>query len=145
MKSPFKIAEVDGNDNRDILYRLQNLCLPDATVWPVDGTFWWLARNEDQTPVGFAGLYVTDHDHGVAELCRGGVLATARGHGLQRSLIRHRERKARELGMTRITSYTVAENPWSMTNLIDCGFRPYAPPKGWALEGCVYWQKSLFP
>jgi hypothetical protein len=70
-------------------------------------------------------------------------LQCARGYGLQRALIRVRERKAKLLDLTRITTYTAADNIHSMNNLIACGYKTYAPPRGWEIEGSVYWQKTL--
>ncbi len=68
-----------------MLVRLQKECLPAADVWPIDGAVWWLARDERNGPVGFAGLYVSNYDDGTGTLCRAGVVEEARGHGLQHS------------------------------------------------------------
>jgi GNAT superfamily N-acetyltransferase len=140
-----RISEVDPDEIlvAATLIRLQQECLPGATIWPLEGTFWWIAKGENGDPVGFAGLYVENHDYGQGMLCRAGVVRAARGLGLQRSLIKVRERKARQLGLTRLTTYTVDDNSYSMNNLIACGYRAYQPPKGWATEGAVYWQKAF--
>ena len=55
-------------------------------------------------------------------LCCGGVVRTARGYGLQRDLIRVGERKAKVLGLARITTYTAADNVHSMNNRNRTGF-----------------------
>ena len=143
MTSGFKISEADPDTHYDTLVALQEACFPGSTLWPPEGAHWWIARDRDGGAIGFGGLYIENHDYGQAMLCRSGVLQCAHGYGLQRALIRVRERKAKLLGLTRITTYTAADNSHSMNNLIACGYRTYEPPRGWASEGCVYWQKIL--
>ena len=143
MTSPFRIREAVPSVHYDVLVDLQRECLPGSSMWPIEGTHWWIARNADDKPVGFAGLYIENHDYGQAMLCRGGVVKSARGHGLQRDLIRVRERRAKLLDLSRLTTYTADDNVYSMNNLIACGYTTYKPPKGWAMEGFVYWEKTL--
>jgi hypothetical protein len=78
----FSIVEAVPKAHRDILVRLQKECLREADVWQIDGSFWWLVRDENNGPIGFAGLHVSDRDHGIGILCRAGVVEEARGHGL---------------------------------------------------------------
>lgn len=109
----------------------------------VEGSIWWLARGANNGPVGFAGLYVENYDHGVGSLCRAGVVEEARGYGLQQRLIKCREARARTLGLRRLTTYTHVANTPSMNNLISAGYRLYVPPKGWSEEEFLYWEKEL--
>jgi RimJ/RimL family protein N-acetyltransferase len=140
-----RISEVDPDEIlvAATLIRLQQECLPGASIWPLEGSFWWIARDGNGDPVGFAGLYIENHDYGQGMLCRAGVIESARGQGLQRCLIKVRERKARHLDLTRLTTYTADINVSSMNNLIACGYRTYQPTKGWASAGFVYWAKQL--
>jgi hypothetical protein len=39
------------------------------------------------------------------------------------------DRKAKLLELTRVTTYTAANNAYSMNNLIACGYKTYAPPR----------------
>jgi GNAT superfamily N-acetyltransferase len=139
----YSIVEANPKAHREILVRLQKECLPEADLWPIDGAFWWLARDEHNGPVGFAGLYVENYDHGIASLCRAGVVEEARGHGLQRRLIMAREAFARKMNMSCLTTYTHNQNIPSMNNLIRAGFRLYEPPKHWAEDDFLYWEKEL--
>lgn len=91
----------------------------------------------------FAGLHVSDCDHGIGILCRAGVVEEARGHGLQKKLIMARTVFARNLGLRRVTTYTHTTNLPSMNNLMASGFRLYEPPKGWAEDGFLYWELPL--
>jgi GNAT superfamily N-acetyltransferase len=139
----YSIVEATPKAHREILVRLQKECLPEADVWPIDGSFWWLARDENNGPVAFAGLHVDNFDHGIGSLCRAGVVEEARGHGLQWQLIVAREGFARKLGLRRLTTYTHITNIPSSNNLIRSRYRLYEPPKGWAEDGFLYWEKEL--
>jgi GNAT superfamily N-acetyltransferase len=79
---------------------------------------------------------------GTGYLCRAGVLESHRGRGLQKRLIRVRERKARKLGWTHVVTDTY-ENPASANSLIKCGFRSYLPRNPWGAKGVAYWIKRL--
>jgi RimJ/RimL family protein N-acetyltransferase len=139
----FDIVEANLRQHGDIINRLQKECLPEADVWPTAGAFWWLAKNEQGGPVGFAGLYVENYDHGVASLCRAGVVEEARGHGLQKRLIKARQDFAFKIGMKRLITYTHVANIPSINNLIASGFKLYDPPKHWAEDDFLYWEKEL--
>lgn len=103
--------------------------------------FWWVAYDGSE-PVGFAGLTQTFADTKVGYLKRAGVIESYRGRGLQRALIRVRERAARRLGMTLMVTDTT-ENPSSSNNLIACGYRLFSPKNPWAWEHTLYWKKTL--
>jgi L-amino acid N-acyltransferase YncA len=76
-------------------------------------------------------------------LCRAGVVERVRGNGIQSAMIQVRERKALALGLRRLTSYTHYLNVPSSNNLIRNGFRLCEPPKGWAGDEFLYWEKVL--
>jgi hypothetical protein len=62
--------------------------------------------------------------------------------GLQKRLIRVRERMARELGWAWLITDTF-QNPPSANSLISCGFKNFAPTKPWGFAGANYWRKKL--
>jgi RimJ/RimL family protein N-acetyltransferase len=67
----------------------------------------------------------------------------ARGRGLQRRLIKARVDFAHKIGMQRLITYTHVSNVPSINNLIRSGFTLYDPPKGWAEDDFLYWEKEL--
>ncbi len=137
----FRIAEVDGRAERPLLYRLQREALPyDAPISSTTG-WWWIAYDGDR-PVGFASMDASTQWSDCVYLSRCGVIETARGHGLQKRLIRARIRKARALGMCWAITDTY-ENPESGNSLIRCGFRLYQPTRPWGAEGVNYWRRGL--
>jgi GNAT superfamily N-acetyltransferase len=97
----------------------------------------WKTVEHDGVPVGFH--------------YRGGVLPGYRGHGLQRRMLRLREIRMREQGLTAAVTYTDADGAASMRSLIAEGYRPYAPTPTTTLSGLgrlgrvgfVHWRKVL--
>ena len=65
-----------------------------------------------------------------------------RGLGVQKKLIRVRERMARSLGWKWLISDTY-NNPASTNNLTACGFKMYVPTTPYAGEGTLYWRKRI--
>lgn len=116
-------------------------CFPGYAVPPFHGD-WWLAQEGDVLK-GFAGLWPSVRVEGAGYLCRAGVLPGARGAGLQRKLIRTREREARRKGWVALFSDTDPRNAHSMSNLIACGYRPFRPSEPWCGDPWVYWRKVL--
>ncbi len=105
--------------------------------------YWWLVF-EGPLPIAFAGLHPSFNYQDTGYLCRVGVLITHRGQGLQRRLIRVREKKARALGWRFIVTDTSEENPASVNSLIRCGYRCFWPGEQcWRARGAVYMKKEL--
>jgi GNAT superfamily N-acetyltransferase len=126
------------------LIDLQLLCLPsDDPETPKEGSWWWLAIDEDGKAVGFAGMRPSDRWQQTMYLCRAGVLPEYRGQGIQKRLIRVRLIKARSLGNTHAITDCTTENPASARSLIAAGFRPYWPQIPWALPHSIYWIRKL--
>lgn len=75
-------------------------------------------------------------------MVRAGVAPAYQGQGLQKRLIRIRERFARKQGMNWLITSTYA-NMRSANNLISCGFRIFEPTLEWGAEGTIYWSKQL--
>ncbi len=93
----------------------------------VDTSTWWLAEAEllgHWEPVGYAAAELTNNDT-YAFLNRAGVMPVARGQGLQKRLIKVREKWARAHGATHAWTYVYYSNLASMRSLISCGYLPY--------------------
>lgn len=80
---------------------------------------------------------------------RAGVLPSHRGKGLQRDLIRLREKHMAKAGIKVAVTYTDPQSAASMRSLIACGYRPYVPTKEQNLSGegraggFVHWRREL--
>jgi GNAT superfamily N-acetyltransferase len=126
---------------QELLYVLQLEILPGDKPTETNVGWWWIMY-DGSMPVAFCGLYKSPNWQGTGYLCRAGVLESHRGRGLQKRLIRVRERKARKLGWTHVVTDTY-ENPASANSLIKCGFRSYLPRNPWGAKGVAYWIKRL--
>lgn len=136
-----RIKAVDGAKHADTLLDLQLTILPYDTPADPRRGWWWIVYDGDR-PVGFAGLYRSSRWNDAGYLCRSGVLPSHRGRGLQKRLIRVRERRARAERMNWLISDTY-ENPPSSNSLIACGYRTYEPSDPWGADGVTYWRKHL--
>lgn len=126
----------------DTINELHAPCFGDREYGPIEGSHWWLAEDPEGAAVGFAGLTVSLREGG-AYLCRAGVLKDHRGHGLQRRLIKVREKFARQCDLNFMVTDTVEGNYHSANNLIEEGFRLYDPLTPWGSVGSLYWRKEL--
>jgi GNAT superfamily N-acetyltransferase len=105
---------------------------------------WWIAfERGTKEEVAFASLRPSQRWDRTGYMNVAGVLPRARGHGLQRRLIRHRLKQARRYGWHTVITDTILDNAASMNSLIASGFRPYTPAVKWGSEYTVYWQKTL--
>lgn len=139
----FELRAVNGSDPdvQTLLYVLQLEILPADKPAKTNAGWWWILY-DGVKPIGFCGVYKSSQWAGTGYLCRAGVLTEYRGKGLQRRLIRVRERKARQLGFTHLVTDTY-ENPPSANNLIACGYKTYHPRSPWGGDGVIYWIKRL--
>ena len=138
-----ELKAVNGADPqmKKLLYVLQLEILPgDKPTGTLDG--WWWIMYDGPKPIGFAGVYKSAQWAGTGYLCRAGVLYEYRGKGLQKRLIRVREKKARQLGFSHLVTDTY-ENPPSANNLIKCGYKTYLPRTPWGGDGVIYWINRL--
>ena len=140
MKYTIEHVELDGSTFEELV-ELDYECFPYDARMSFSGTRWWLATDEDGKAVAYAGLEHRYGDRGF--LCRAGVLPEARGNGLQKRLIRARERGARSLSMDRLITYTDKHNVVSSNNLIACGYRLYRPEDEWGTPAALYWYRDL--
>jgi GNAT superfamily N-acetyltransferase len=103
----------------------------------------WFVGFEAGKPVCYASLKLLPNESS-AFLSRCGVLRSHRGQGLQKRLLRARERAAKAEGCTgHLITYTVPENAPSINSLTSCGFKAYIPPYNWAGDDVVYFRKKL--
>ena len=123
---------------------LDEECFPHDHRVSLDGSMWWLAYRKEE-PVAYAGLRPCReaHNAGLGFLCRVGVVARHRGHGLQRRLIRAREAAARSLGLRELVTYVVLWNCPSINSLVRCGYRFYRPATKWGGKTALYLCKRL--
>lgn len=140
-----KIRLVDTSLSRvaDDIQRMHTECFPKLPPYNELHGDWWIAY--DPMPVAFAGLQASVRTEGAGYLCRAGVLAHARGRGLQRKLIKVRVREAQAKGWVQLFSDTDPVNAHSMNNLIECGFRAFRPSVMWSSCGAewCYWRKLI--
>lgn len=91
--------------------------------------------------VGFAALKINRRK---GELIRAGVHPKHRGRGLQSRLIQARLKRAAEVGLREVHTYTVTDNPASSNNLIEAGFRMTTRPRGCPeYPRTCYWNINL--
>ena len=139
----YHIRRVDPEDFDDEIMSMQRLTLPLSPPLPFeDAGDWWIAFFGD-APIGFASLSASNKYHHSGYLSRAGVLPAHGGHGLQKRLIRARERRARTYGWQMLVTDTWYKNPASQRSLIACGYKPFIPEEPWSFEHSIYWKKDL--
>lgn len=134
----YRIRRVAG-PGLDVVRALHKACFLDG--YEPDHGFWWVVEYKGK-PVAFAGLTKSRTTPDAGYLCRAGVVEAHRGRGLQRRLIRIRERKARALGWKTLVSDTFTNIP-SSNNLIACGYTLFNPTDRWSFVGALYWRKAI--
>lgn len=136
-------VRIERTRSRERIRQVQLLTLPydqPLTLLPTDAA--WLALDGERV-VGFGVLRPVRSDPGYGYLARAGVIPEYRGQGLQRRLIRARERGARKMGMTTLVTDTSRANLASSNSLIREGYKLYNPARKWAFSDGNYWLKRL--
>lgn len=123
---------------------LDEICFPEDYRITTEGAMWWVVWCGEH-PVGYAGLRPckAEVNRGIGFLNRAGVLKEHRGKGLQKRLIRVRERAAAAAGMREVVTYVASWNCASINSLIACGYKTYCPDTKWGGTGAVYLWKKL--
>lgn len=139
----YSIREVDGDDEsvEDMIHVLHTLCAPDDPQPECAGGQWWFVYF-NREPIAFASLRPSVRWGDTGYLYRCGVLPTHRGNGLQRRLLRVRERAAKQNGLRCLVTDTF-NNPVSANNLIRAGYTMFEPTTKWAFEHSQYWWKFI--
>ena len=138
---PMKYKRLDNVVHYQLLIKMQKQCLPHDEIYDLYNGFWWGAFDGDNC-VGFAGLVASKRWGDCGYLCRSGVVKSFRGKGIQKKLIRARERFARTLGWKWLITDTT-DNPPSSNSLISCGFKLFNPTIPWGGKNTLYWRKHL--
>jgi GNAT superfamily N-acetyltransferase len=138
-----RIRPIDGKQEAAaalLLYLQLSILDGDVPMEPSSG-YWWVAY-DGALPVGFAAVSQSVRWSDTGYLCRAGVIRSHRGKGLQKRLIRVRERKARQVGWKWLITDTYS-NPASSNSLISCGYRIFKPSQPWSFDSAIYWRKAL--
>lgn len=135
-----RLRRADESDREDIL-EADRVCLPHDYPPEWDGAVWWVLEDGGRV-AAYCAARPSESTPGGVYLCRAGVLPEYRGRGLQRRLVRVRERWARAHGYTACVTDTY-RNPASSNNLIACGYRLWTPKQPWSYASACYWFRRL--
>ena len=124
---------------------LQKLSLPaDDPVTPSEEPEGeWFLMYENKILIAFGLITPSRQWLDTAYLSRCCVHPDNRGLGIQKSLIRRRERFSRKKGYTWIITDTSTDNPASSNSLIRCKYKIIYPSSPWGNENSIYWAKRL--
>ncbi len=122
---------------------LFTLCMPYDTVPDWKKETLWACHAADGTPVAYCSARVLTDEYQTTFLSSAGVLPCARGHRLQRRMIKARVRWARMKGCKAVVTYTVYDNHASITNLLKQGFKFYHPNYPWVGTKVHYFIKDI--
>jgi len=139
----FSVRQVDGSleTQAALLHWLQLETLSGDTPLTTNVGWWWILYQDDR-PIGFCSLRRSAQWGDTGYLCRAGILSKYRGKGLQKRLIRVRERQAKRLKLNWLITDTY-NNPASANSIIACGFKMFTPSKPWGADETCYWRKKL--
>lgn len=143
--STHRIVKVDTSqaDVAASILQMHAQCFPGLDFEHLHGDWWIAYDRETKAPVAFAGLWPSVRIAGAGYLCRAGVLPQGRGQGLQRKLIKVREREARKKRWVVLLSDVAPGNAHSLNNLYACGFRAFVPGDPWTGDEWNYVRKIL--
>lgn len=141
----YRIIQADTTHSwvRETYTDMHRACFPDCTDQQTVGDLWFAWETGGDEPVAFASLWPSQRVEGGGYLARAGVLPSARGAGLQRRLIKAREKQAKLKGWHVLFSDVDPINAHSLNNLFACGFRAFAPSDPWQGRPWVYVKKII--
>lgn len=141
----FRIIEADKSHTwvRETYTDMHRVCFPEADDQLPVGDLWFAWETDVDMPVAFASLWPSQRVDGAGYLARAGVLPAARGCGLQKRLIRVREKEAKLKGWHVMFSDVDPSNAQSMNNLFACGYRAFVPSDPWQGRPWVYVKKII--
>lgn len=125
---------------RDTLQALHTLTFPSdaAPLWRSDAGAWITYDGLD--PVAF--LYAEPQLDGSLYFSRVGVMPSARGKGLQRTLMRRMVKDGKARGFKTFVS-TTYQNPPSANNFVKEQWMTYNPATPWGAPDTIYWRKDV--
>ena len=126
--------------NLNLIKKMDDECFPGEKLDDLHEHIWFIAF-VDGEPAGYAALKIWSGNVGF--LSRVGVLARFRGKGLQKKLIRSRERYGKKRGVKVMVTYTWQYASYSPNSLISCGYKIYRPRNAWAGPHWLYFQRKI--
>lgn len=126
-------------EDLDLISTMDKECFPNDDPPNLEDTTWWVYY-EDGEAIAYCSLSIVDGNIGF--LSRSGVMPGHRGKGLQKKMIRHRERVAKREKLAKIITYTFIENVYSSNNLISAGYKLYLPDEG-TEDSFLHWYKYI--
>ncbi len=142
------LVRLATDEDMDEVLALDRQCIGAGAYWRRDEmSALFVIEADDERLCAYASLreigMLDEEDRGAAYFDRAGVAPYARGRGLQRQLIRARERWCRGHGIRLGITYTVPNNCPSSNNLIRCGWRLYTPAHAWGGRDSLYWRREF--
>lgn len=138
-KAPRSLYQSVREISDDLLREGEN----NTSVFRPSGEYWVAEDIETKKLVAYAGLVRSVRYSDVVYFHASGVVPEARGHHLQRRLIRARLHWAKDHGFSWAVTDTCPDNVASARSLIACGFKPYWPLTRWKESGACYWSRGL--
>jgi GNAT superfamily N-acetyltransferase len=136
------LSRVIRTRDRPLILKMEQVCFNDESLDEDDAReHIWFVAFVNGKPAGYAGLKTWDGFTGF--LSRAGVLPEFRGLGLQKRLIKSRQRYAKRIGIRWLVTYTAIDSAASQNSLISCGYRPYRPEYPWAGAEWIYFRRKL--
>ncbi len=141
----FSIKKAKTDRHFELIYAMDLMVFSIAEgamggIYYTNESDWWIVWDENDNPVAYCGV-VLYNDFAVHKRC--GVLPIARGHGLQRRMLRIRENYAKKNGAKSICTYVSVQNSISANNLIKSGYLVYNPEWRWGGDDFLYIEKKL--
>lgn len=137
----FKRVKNLDEKTRTALMRMQKACLPEDDPMSLDEGWWWIGYDGDW-PIAFCSMKPSQRYKNAVYMSRSGVSYYHRGFGLQKKMLRIRERFAKKQGFEWAFSDTT-DNPASANSLISCGYKLYEPKIHYGYDTTLYWRKRL--
>lgn len=141
LRPSFHLRQADEEDREDVL-AADAACFPDDARPAWEGAAWWVLEAPGGEVAAYCAARPAYSTPGAAYLSRAGVLPAFRGLGLQRRLVRVRERWARAHGFYAMVTDTRG-NAASSNTLIRCGYRLWEPDAPWSYDDASYWYRVL--
>lgn len=141
-KYRFHKLNLDDHKQCKVVEKIHKRCFPDDDVLsPKEGGFWWVVKLGAEV-VGFCAMRRSTRWTDTGYLWRSAVVREHRGKGLQKRMIKVREKEARRQGWVWLISDT-NDNTSSANNLIKSGYTMYDPSWPYGVDTTCYWRKRL--
>lgn len=131
-----------GPDDIEAIEQMDRVCFPFDKqymfAWEKNAT--WIAHDKTE-PVAYLSAHPLRH--GVWFFSRVGVMPSHRGQGLQRKLMAVMEKHGRREGWHGIVTYCVGRNGHSIANILEAGYRTWAPRRSYVGFQVVHLRKKL--